>query len=557
MELLGHVVRGVWLANLDGLVSSRRSSLARRDLLFRSIGEVEQDAVLSPRAAGMFVGQAMKRALEAPRTGSIEYVDECLRSFTRTWLDVLRQGGAEFDQLHGHIVVCVQNLAEYSSPDDREVLSSRATWAMVELVKLALDAHNSKAAVLAAEELDTLFGYSDRDGTRRAHVRAGQLVLAGWLDYLADKGDDRDPADANLRELVTPRGTLAEIFAARNLAERRETPFSRWDLWETKFSGSARAQVLELSHYIDKAQLAALASSYGQLPAASDQEIASEYQRLLRLLNERDDDLGAAASGLKARLSDELAEWDAAENERLAAEPLSDTRVDSLRNALKETVGASQRLADEIPQEDDIPDDADVSRPILGMNFRIPRHYLVDEIFNQTYADPAELGRMIARGFTDGEEHRIVGVLRSLQNGRLEPSVRAIREQIDALDGEAEHYVLLTPYGGLMDLESWYSAEFSETLTRVIHIETSALDDEAILFDLRTTLISCRRPEEKEGLAPIRDTSIALGVFEDVRGGDEPEVRIEVGEYFVVWAGGAPRVFRFGIDPATLDGADP
>jgi hypothetical protein len=70
LELLGHVVRGVWMAAPENLDSSRRASFTRRDWLFRSIGEVEQDALLSPRIAGIFVSAAMTRALEAPRTGS-------------------------------------------------------------------------------------------------------------------------------------------------------------------------------------------------------------------------------------------------------------------------------------------------------------------------------------------------------------------------------------------------------------------------------------------------------------------------------------------------------
>lgn len=557
VELLGHVVRGVWLMQRDGIDSSRRASFTRRDWLFRSIGEVEQDAALSPRAAGMFVGQAMTRALEAPRTGSPEYVDECLRSFTRIWTDVLQQRGTEFEQVSGRIIVCVQNLAEFTAPDQHEDLSGRATWAMVELVKLALDAHKPEAAVLAAEELSGLFVYSDRSGNQRAHVRAGQLVLAGWLDFLANKGDDRDPEDDNLRALVTPSGTWAEILTARNLVELGETPFSRWEWWEMKSSGSGRAQALELSNYIDRAQLAALASSRGPLPPATDQRTASEYQRLLRLFSERDSELTTTESRLKERFADEIAKWRAAEDERLGAEPLSSTRVDALHASLKETLYAGQRLADKIPYVSDVPEDADASRPILGLNFRIARHYLVDGIFNQTYADPAELGPVIAKGFTDGEERKIVGLLRSLQDELLEPTAHAIREQIDALGDQAEHYVLLTPYGGLRDLATWYSTGFAEALTRVTHLETSALDDEAILFDSRTTVMSCRRPEEKVSLAPVGRTAIALGVFEDVQDSDEPQVRIETGEYFVVWPGEDPHVFHFGFGPVGQGGVDP
>ena len=557
LELLGHVVRGVWMAEPESLDSSRRASFIRRDWLFRSIGEVEQDALLSPRVAGMFVSAAMTRALEAPRTGSTEYVDECLRSFTRLWFDVLRHGGPEFDSVPSRITTCVQNLAaySYSAADERDDLRARGTWAMVELVKLALDAKKPEAAKMAAQELSGLFEF-DREGSGRSHVRGGQLVLSGWLDYLADKQDERDPADPSLRAMVTPRGTWSEILAARSVAERGAAPFSRWDWWEMKTTASSRAQALQLSNYIDRAQLSALASSYGTLPPADDQETASEYKRFLSILTDGDRELNAREEGLKQKFTEEIAKWDAAEDGRLAQEPLSEVRTEALRIALRETLDERQRVAAEIPVVEDVPATADASRPILGMNFRVPRHYLVDKIFNQTYADPKDLGQMIAQGFAEGEEQKILSELRSLQDDVLEPAASAIRQQIEALGSEAEHYVLLTPYGGLEDIHEWYSIEFREALERVTHIETGVLDAEAILFDRRSTLTSCRKPEQKEGLSPVEDTSIALGVFEDVQGGDEPQVRIETGEYFAVWPGDAPRMFRFGAEPVVTEGAD-
>lgn len=557
LELLGQVVRGVWTARPESLDSSRRSSFTRRDWLFRSIGEVEQDALLSPRAAGLFVSHAMTRALEAPRTGSTEYVDECLRSFTRLWYDVLRHGGSEFESLPSRITTCVQNLAafSFSTVDQPEDLQARATWAMVELVKSALDAKKPEAARLAARELSGLFEYSNRGGTGRAHVRGGQLVLSGWLGYLADKGDERDPADADLRALVTPRGTWSEILSARDLAERGATPFSRWDWWETETSASGGGGVLQLSTYVDQAVLAALASSHGPLPPADDQETASTYQRFTRLLDEAGRELSPKESNLKQKLTEEVSKWEAAEDDRLAQEPLSQDKIAALQNALRETLNAGQRLAAEIPTVGDVPDFADTSRPILGMNLRVPRHYLVDGVFNQTYADPEDLGQMIARGFAEGEEHKIVGMLRSQQNDVLHPTAQAIRQQIDALGDDAAHHVLVTPYGGLMDIDDWYSTEFRESLSRVTHVETAALDNEAILFDRRSALISCRQPEEKNGLTPIEGTSIAMGVLEDVQGEKEPQVRIETGEFFVVWRSEAPCVHRFA-QPQTGTGGD-
>jgi hypothetical protein len=549
LMLLGQVVRGVWTARPVSLGSSRRSSFTRRQWLFRSIGEVEQDALLSPRAAGLFVGQAMTRAIEAPRTGLEDYVDECLRSFTRLWSDVLRYGGAEFDSLPSNIVTCVQNLAaySYSEADQRDDLRARATWALVELVKLALDAMKPNSAALAARELDGLFEYGDPGGSGRVHVRGGQLVLSGWLDYLAAKKDQRDPADAELRALVTPRGTWSEILNARTMAERGAAPFSRWDWWEMKISGSLRAQVLELSHYIDRAEMVALASSSGGLlPPAADMETAAEYKRFMRLLDEGGDELSVRESEFARQLGEAVRDWDEDERDRLAREPLSKVKIAALEAALRETLDAGQRLAAKIPTVAVLPDVVDGAHPVLGMNVRVTKHFLVDDVFNQTHADPRSIGQMIARGFADGEDRRIVAVLRGQQSELLDLPGQALRHQIEALgDEDAKHYILATPYGGLMDIGEWPSAEFRQALSRVTHIETAALENEVILFD-RRAVTSKRRPEVKDRLSPVEGTSISLGVFEDVKGQGEPQVRIEAGEYLVVWAAEARHIFRYG-----------
>ncbi|WP_138998949.1 hypothetical protein [Rhodococcus zopfii] len=556
LELLGQVVLGVWTARPETLDASRRSSFTRTDWLYRTIAEVEQDALLSPRACGLFINQAMARALEAPRTGSLEYVDECLRSFTRIWFEVL-SGADELDSVPSRILTCVQNLAEFSfaSEEERERLQDRATWVMVELVKLALDAKDPKAACLAATELNGLFQFGDSGGSGRASVRAGQLVLGGWIDYLEHKKDDRAPGEVDLRALVTPKGERSDILAARALAERGVTPFGIWNRWEIRTSGSIRVQSLELTRYVDRAELTALVSSYGPLPPATDQETASEYRRLLGLLDVDGRELSADESNLEQKLTEAVAKWDATQDERLAQEPLSQSRVDVLRNSLREALSASRGLVAVVPAVADVPESADNSHPVLGMNLRVPRHYLVDKVFNQTYADPKQLGIAIATGFVEGEEGRIVEELRSMQTDVLSPTAQAIQQEIDALGDEAGHYVLVTPYGGLMDRHDWYTSEFRTALARVTHIETGALDSEAILFDRRSTIVGCRRPEGKDGLTPVEGTAIAMGVFEDVRGQDEPQVRIEAGELFVVWAGDAPRIYRFASLPATEAGA--
>jgi hypothetical protein len=551
LELLGQVVRGVWTVDPEQLSGSRRSSYTRRDWVFRSVGEVEEDALLSPRVAGILVSAAMNRALEAPRIGASEYVDECLRSFTRMWLNVLANGGREFDAIPSRIVTCIQNLAaySYSVAENREDLQSRAVWAMVDLVKLALDSKRLDFATLAAEELSALFEF-DSDGTGRTQVRGGQLVLSGWLDFLAATHDEREPADPRLHALVTPGGSWSDIIAARATIERGSTPFSRWNWWEVKTSASSRAQRLQLSHYIDGAEVAALSVAYGLLPPVTDQDMAFDYQRFVKILLEPNRMLTENEHSLRARLDAEVAKWDAAEDGRLAHEPLSDNRIEEMRIALRDALGERPRLADQITVDEVVPSGHVDGHPILGMNFRIPRHYFVDKVFGHTYADPKELGRIIAQGFSDGEEQKVVNELRKLHPDFRKPLASSIRHAIYEIGNDAEHFVLLTPFGGLEELDEWYSVEFRDVLQRVTHIETAALDHEAVLFDRRSTLCSSREPEDKPGLVPVDGTFLALGVFEDVPDENEPQVRVETGEYFVVWPGGAPNVVFFAVDLA-------
>lgn len=554
LVLLGHVVRGVWMAEPEFLRVSRRASFVRRDWLFRSIGEVEQDALLSPRVANIFVSAAMTRALEAPRTGSDEYMDECLRSFTRIWFDVLRYSAPEFSSVTSRITTCVQNLAAFSHArsDEQGDYEARATWAMVELVKLGLDSKDFGAAKMAAQELNSLFK-SSRQGILQSHVRAGLLVLSGWIGYLKGKQDAGYPVDPSLREMLMPTGTRSEILAARVMLEQGATSFSRYDWWEIETVASYSVQVRQLSGYIDRAQLEALISASGALPPAKDQESASRYRNILGLLTEADRELSATELFLKKELTDKIALWDTIERGRLSQEPLSDARIESVRSSLRQTLSERRRLADEIPLCNKVPETTRTSRPILGMNFRVPKIYLVDKVFNQTYANPEDFGHLISQGFSDGEDQRIIRELRSLQHQVLEPKASAILQHIEDLGDDAQHFVMVTPYGGLEDIHEWYSNEFMSALDRVTYIETGVLESEAYLFDRRGTLLSCRRPEEKEGLFPVKDTYIALGVFEDVQGKDEPEVRIETGEYFLVWPGDAPRVFRFGMEIANPD----
>lgn len=316
LELLGQIVREVWMTELARSGASGRASLARGSGLLESIAEAERDVMLSPQVAHVFITATTARALEAAATDSAEYVDECLRSFTRQFSDILTDGGPEFDAVLVRIIGCVRDLTLYSDPSaaDPHALRSRGTWAMVELVKLALDANRPDLAKIAAEELRRLFERQP-DGPARAEVRAGLLVLSGWLRYLSDTGDERYTADAGLAATLTSDGSWRDICAARDVVEGG-TPFSRWDRWETNGSDSGTVESSGLPGFIDRAQVTALADSSGSLPTATDQETASHYERLLRLIpgGEPGADPGTdeGEDSLREGLEAELDRWDAA-----------------------------------------------------------------------------------------------------------------------------------------------------------------------------------------------------------------------------------------------------
>lgn len=387
LELLGDIIRDLWIIEARGKGASTHALPIPRNSLFGSIGDVEQDALLSPRAADMFVDQAITRVLEASQTESLAYLDECLRSFTRIWLEVLQYESVELDHIPPRILFNVRHLAAFSRAHQWDNLPYRASWVLVELAKLAVDIHKPEAAELAARELNHVAGFFDRGDTRRLHVIAGQLILAGWLDYLADKGDKRAPAEGNLRTLVTPASDWSELISAQNLMGRGEIPFSSWEWWELATSGLINVQSRELWGYIDVVYIEALCSSTGVLPLASDQETTSEYKRLLEQLEERGEERSASASVLKQELAKEIAQWEASENDRLAKEPLSDTQIEALWEALEETLTTQQRLSSLIPATCRVPDDVDTTRPFRRQWYCSRRH-LVDNIFNQTPPRP-------------------------------------------------------------------------------------------------------------------------------------------------------------------------
>lgn len=551
IELLAAAVRGVWTARTTEGETPTQVAARRPDWLFRSIWEVERDALLSPRAADMFVSRAMSRAIEAPATNSLEYVEECLRSFEHLWYELLRSRDQAFEHIFDRICTCLQNLAEFSFPFDhqRSELQARAAWTFVAIVKQSMDAGRHDAALRAARELAGLFEFGDHKKAGRSHVRAGQLVLSGWVEYLDAKTPKNAPRSGRLRQELFPTGTMKEILAARSVADAMSR-YARWDWWDMRRGSSRQAGVLQMSHFVDRAELVALSRARGPLPDANDQATASKYERLLRLLPQVQVLQGDQSERISTALATKVEQWRQAQQSLLVQEPISSERVSKIRDSLRAAFREDKRLAELIPNMKKISSAAARDRPILGMNLRVPRDFLVDRVFNNTYSDPSDLGRMIARGFQDAEDARIVELLKGLPSTQGPASEARVVAAIRGLRGQAKHYVLLTPLGGLLDIDEWRSSDLAEALNLVTRIETSALDTEAILFDPRHSIRSVRRPEEKPGLDPVEPTMIAVGVFEDVQGKQEPEVRVEAGEYFVLWPGRQPRVEIFA------DGSD-
>lgn len=543
LELLGHIVRGAWMTELDRGITPPRGSLARGIGLFQTIGEVERDALLSPQVAHVFISAATVRALEAPATGSTEYVDECLRSFTRQWSDILRQGGPEFEELPVRIVACVRDLIAYTDPSAEEpgVLGTHGVWAMVELVGLAVDAGRPDAAAMAAAELRGVVD-SGLDGRTRIHARAGLLVLSAWLAYLSETDDRRAPSGSGLEAVVRPDGSWHDIFAARDVIDVG-APFIRWDRWESGGEGAT------LPGFLDRAQLAALVGTSGTLPDAEDDETAAEYERLLRLIPDTSGTTGTAEGHLRRSLQEELGEWDASEGERLASAPVSGPRIEALAGSLRAALAERRSLAQLLPDEAEAFDGGGEHHPVLGMNFSVPRRSFVDAGPAGDDAGNDALGRMIADAFTEAEERRLVAILREVDGTRLDRTATSLHDIATDLRAQAEHFILIAPYGGRGEAVRGFPAEFTEALDRVTVVETGALDDEAILFDRRTTLRCHREPERRDGLSPVEGTRLALGVFDDIRGRDGSLLRVQVAESLVAGPGEDPRVFRFGSAP--------
>ncbi|TDC49977.1 hypothetical protein E1212_16250 [Jiangella ureilytica] len=546
LELIDAILREAWTAHIATQEAPRRTYSVRRRWLYGVLAEVELDAIQSPKAFTLFVHQAMARVLQVRDVKSTDYTDESLRSFTRIWSNALVAGNHQLDEYVDLILLDLQNLAEYShlGEADGVDLRVRSSWAIVELVKLAVDARRFSAARAAANYLSGLFEYTDTNGHLRKHARAGQLVLSAWLAWQESRSDEILPRDEDLHRLLGPKGNRSDIVAAGLVVSNESTPFSRWQWWEAANLGPMQVKALEMNNYVLHAVARALIRSNGTLPKATSHDLNSFYTRLMPLLEEVDEALDHSATTLRANLSQEIERWKASEITALANAHVSDQKVGELKRAFEARLYSDSRISRRLPRSSSVPLDADAAMPVFGINYKIPRHYFVDEIFNSTYADPKDLGDMIAQAFIDAENRKIVDHLAALTTRRAKVRTDAVVRAIAKLGDDASKYILLAPFGG-PDAEEWWEESLQASLKMVSVIETAALDDTLILFDPRRTLLSHIHPRTSGELEPVGETGIALGVIDDVNDQDDPKVRVEAGEYVVFWPGDDPFVHAF------------
>lgn len=532
LNMIEAIVRKAWQSpRQPGPISLRLSAL-RSDWLYRTIAEAELDASLGRRETDLFIDHAMSRTLTSPALASYEHFTLSLASFARIGRLLLEERPPHWPEAWHRLLNGLQNLAEYSfhGEADADDLRTECVWTIVELAKAAIDAENGEAALEAAAFLASIFEHIH--GHLRREVGAGQLVLRAWTLLLASKGRADWAAWAALQQHLTLTGTYDSQVAARSHTERPSGGRGRWEWWELESDGPAKVTVMEMDSYIDKAVLKSMSASWGPLSPASDEQTASTYRRLLSLAEDTSMTTTPGLDGLIAALRKRIDEWKESQYVQLSQAPLAASRIAEMRESARAVLTGKNRLATLVPALTEIPELVQDDAPILGMNLRVPREYLVEEVFNSTYADPAQIGQSVGRGFIDGEDRKVCALLRSLNPSPEPLTPEALSSVLDQAAHTPER-VLVAPFGG-PNLDHWWTTEVQQALSQITLIESAALEDELLLFS-PADFESLRQPEAKQGLTSIADTQVALGVFEDVTGMPRPHVRVESGEKFVVW----------------------
>lgn len=548
LELLDQLLREIWQASAAKDARFPQGRIAGGSALRHITRDSELDVILGARTADLLLDNAMTRALTAPESGSKEYIDDSLRSFVRMWSDLLKTNDSQFDRALSRIVICLQNLAlfAYSMAPEKLEAQPRASWALVELIKLALDGQSVPNAVAAADQLATL-SESKRNINLSSQSLAGQLVLLSWIDFLEPSFSDEHVDLEPLKNSLAISASKKDLLNCYDLLQDRTTPFSRWEHWETSTSAFTGVHVLRFPEKVTTTLYALLCNAPGPLPKISRIDDAFLYRSFLdKCKNESDPRRGKLQEFINS-LETELANWDRFQNQLLLDEPIQNSRVDELKDAFithyKKNSILSNYLTKLSTEHMNIID----SDRRLGINIRVPKIYFVQKGFNNTFADAAQLGQTLATGFIDSEEDAIIDKLRELTTEFRNGTTAAISNELQKLGNDRKNFIFIIPFGGVGHYEDWYAPALQKLLKDVKVVESSSLpDDEAILFARHTSLELLKLPDPTDGLKELSGTEISFGLFDEgTASEDEPSVRIQLAEKFDLVPNQLPTIYRF------------
>lgn len=536
-------------------------SLRGRDWLVRPFMNIERAAGGQDLVNTVLLDSAMSRCLSAIRHNQPDRFAAEIGSFLRIWELTLDQPLPSSTQ--ERIMISLQNVAEYGVPNDYPIEQYKdvCTWLFVRLVKAAADARRHKLALRTARYFLGLYKFGEDKGTARLTAQRGRIALGAWLLLQRSRDEIIDP---ELLTLILGGLTGSEVQTARGSLEERPNAVADWHHWESAESLPLEVRVLEIESYADAAAAIALTAGDNMVHAPKTQSEASDIQRILAQLDQVDDllwaelKLNASHGNLRAQLVAAEEGWRATENQRLAEAELSGTRIAKFIFGFSKAMDTPSRLAKYFKDNGTFDVPPELPPRVLGFKLRAPKHYFVEEVFNNTYAQPESLGSTLAASMLRGEEEGIVQVISESAPAPTAIKVAALVEQLAALDDPSK-YLLITSFGGMSD--SWWEfiSKADSTGVRLVEVGLGEELSESIFLVHHDAIVVQSEPEASDRLEPAGGSGIAIGVYNDQvpnentgkyqGAAEEPNVIVEVGEKFAVWLLDASliKVFTFAI----------
>lgn len=514
------------------------------DKIFHQLAHAEKHCIVSPQAADFFIRHTINN-LNLSRTLSQKYYTHvCVQSLLRIWSDIVSHStGERYKPSQFYALISLHSLTLSSKNDDDQQLTLQIVWALAEMTKRSLDAKHVQAATRCATALNKYFSEHTSNEEIIKNVSAAKLVLLSWKNYLKGTKDPRYIESNDLTKNIQLDDDIPSLLDAMKLLEDDNIAFRGWKHWELKAQIGIVAQPLEFTSYIDKTLLECILDSYGSFPPIENNSTANLYSRMRTLLDDDKFKTYEHYKQIRTELETELKNWRAKEMKRLANTPLSADSINELRDNIASALEREPRLSNRLPIIECIPPMKFHGTEILNYTDETSRQLLVPGVFDRT----AYFSNLYCDGVAEqihfGEESRIVNALLNLTGTHHVFSIESVSNHIDMLGNEASYFVLLTPYS-ISRVMLW---EHSKFLERVSHFRLRCLTKSAILFDSRDTLFLYRSPEKRKGFTPVGVTDVALRVYEDVDWEFEPQIRIEVSEYFVLEAGNDPSIHFFDI----------